>query len=212
MSDLASHGYEVYNKIKLINKKHIVTGNFTYVIDFMIIDDISSIIDPRLSQVVLGIPFVEISNMTYDPPEGIVRFTNRTDEIAYKMPHKIEQYNSVSDLEREHTKLVYLRNEEDKRRRVEDGVFQNPSFRVLMCISGSAFRGGFFIAQAQDKDVPVVGAVLVTPMLTINNNGIGSARPDLKQAMKPTILGCIEDAFMLEDEEDLDSMTDSRIK
>ncbi|GJU05638.1 hypothetical protein Tco_1122068 [Tanacetum coccineum] len=93
--------------------------NFTYVIDFMVVEDISSIINPRLSQIVLGKPFVEISNMTHDPPKGAMRFTNRADKIAYKMPHKIEQYNSLSDLEREHTKLVYLRNEEDKRRGVE---------------------------------------------------------------------------------------------
>ncbi|GJX88217.1 hypothetical protein Tco_0340231, partial [Tanacetum coccineum] len=57
--------------------------------------------------------------MNHDPPEGVVRFTNRTDEIAYKMPYKIEQYNSLSDLEREHTESVYLRNEDDKRRGVE---------------------------------------------------------------------------------------------
>ncbi|GKF80850.1 hypothetical protein Tco_0239452, partial [Tanacetum coccineum] len=93
--------------------------NFTYVIDFMIIEDISSIIDPMLSQVVLGKPFVEISNMTHDPPEGVVIFTNGTDKIAYKIPHKIKQYNSLSDLEKEHTKSVYFRNEEDKRRGVD---------------------------------------------------------------------------------------------
>ncbi|GJX54511.1 hypothetical protein Tco_0282880 [Tanacetum coccineum] len=57
--------------------------------------------------------------MTHDPPEGVVRFTNETNEIAYKMPHKIEQHNSLSDSKKEHTKLVYLRNEEDKRRGVE---------------------------------------------------------------------------------------------
>ncbi|GJS49515.1 hypothetical protein Tco_0599636 [Tanacetum coccineum] len=98
---------------------HVFIGNFTYVVDFMIVEDISSIIDPRLSQVVLGRPFVEISNMTHDPPEGAVRFIRGADEVAYKMPHKIEQYNSLSDLEKEHTKSVYLRNEEDKRRGVE---------------------------------------------------------------------------------------------
>nr|GEV03739.1 hypothetical protein [Tanacetum cinerariifolium] len=43
--------------------------NFTYVIDFMIVKDISSIIDPRLSQVVLGRPFIEVSNMTHDLPK-----------------------------------------------------------------------------------------------------------------------------------------------
>ncbi|GKA79203.1 zinc finger, CCHC-type containing protein [Tanacetum coccineum] len=98
---------------------HVFVGNFTYVIDFMIVEDINSIIDPRLSQVVLGTPFVKVSNMTHDPPEGVVRFTNGTDKIAYKMPHKIKQYNSLSDLEREHTKSVYLRNEEGKRKGVE---------------------------------------------------------------------------------------------
>ncbi|GJU42996.1 MAK10-like protein [Tanacetum coccineum] len=102
-----------------IKGMHVFVGNFTFVADFMIVEDISSIIDPRISQVVLGKPFVDISNMTHDPPEGVVRFTNGTDEIAYKMPHKIEQYNSMSDLEKEHTKSVYLRKEEDKRRGVE---------------------------------------------------------------------------------------------
>ncbi|GJW75237.1 hypothetical protein Tco_0134607 [Tanacetum coccineum] len=57
--------------------------------------------------------------MTHDPPEGVVRFTNENDEVAYKMPYKIEQYNSLSNLEKEHTKSIYLRNEEDKRRGVE---------------------------------------------------------------------------------------------
>ncbi|GJU33620.1 hypothetical protein Tco_1181974 [Tanacetum coccineum] len=57
--------------------------------------------------------------MTHDSPEGVVRFTDETDEVAYKMPHIIEQYSSLSDLEKEHTKSVYLRNEEDKRRGVE---------------------------------------------------------------------------------------------
>ncbi|GKC69636.1 hypothetical protein Tco_1115519 [Tanacetum coccineum] len=102
-----------------IKGKHVFVGNFTYIVDFMIVEDISSIIDPRLSQVVLGRPFMEISNMAHDPPEGVVRFINGTDEVAYKMPHKIEQYNLLSDLEKEHTKLVYLMNKEDKRRGVE---------------------------------------------------------------------------------------------
>ncbi|GJX16021.1 retrovirus-related pol polyprotein from transposon TNT 1-94 [Tanacetum coccineum] len=90
-----------------------------YIVDFMIIEDISSIIDPRLTQVVLRKPFIEISNMSHDQQEGVVRFVNINDEVSYKMPYKIEQYNSLSNLEKEHTKSVYLRNEEEKRRGVE---------------------------------------------------------------------------------------------
>ncbi|GKC03415.1 hypothetical protein Tco_0995025 [Tanacetum coccineum] len=102
-----------------IAEMHIFIGNFTYVADFMIVEDIRSIIDLRLSQVLLGKPFVEISNMTHDLSLGVVKFTDGINDIAYKIPYKIEQYNSLSDLEKEHTKSVYLRNEEDKRKRVE---------------------------------------------------------------------------------------------
>ncbi|GJY33341.1 hypothetical protein Tco_0417810 [Tanacetum coccineum] len=98
---------------------HIFVKNFTYISDFMIVEDISSIIDARLSQVVLGKPFVEISNMTQDLSLGRVNFASGADEITYKMPYKIEKFNSLSDLEKEHTKSVYFRNEEDKRRGVD---------------------------------------------------------------------------------------------
>ncbi|GJV71350.1 hypothetical protein Tco_1491345 [Tanacetum coccineum] len=49
----------------------------------------------------------------------VVRFANGDDAVTYKIPQKIEQYNSLSNLEKEHTKSVYLRNEEDKRRGVD---------------------------------------------------------------------------------------------
>ncbi|GJV85823.1 hypothetical protein Tco_1525721 [Tanacetum coccineum] len=109
----------ISNFTERIKGMHVFVGNFTYVVDFMIVEDISSIIDPRLSQVVLGRPFVKISNMTHDPLEGVFRFIRGADKVAYTTPHKIEQYDSLSDLEKEHTKLVYLRNEEDRRRGVE---------------------------------------------------------------------------------------------
>ncbi|GJR78111.1 hypothetical protein Tco_0148896 [Tanacetum coccineum] len=63
----------ISNFTRRIKGMHVFIGNFTYIIDFMIIEDISSIIDPSLSQVVLGNPFIEISNMTHDPPKGVVR-------------------------------------------------------------------------------------------------------------------------------------------
>ncbi|GJX62803.1 hypothetical protein Tco_0828119 [Tanacetum coccineum] len=98
---------------------HIFVGNFTYVSDFMIIEDISLVIVPRVSHVVLGSPFVELSGMTYDSSLGVVTLTNGNEEIAYKMPHKIEQYDSLSNDEKENIKYVYLRNDEDKKKGVK---------------------------------------------------------------------------------------------
>ncbi|GJZ46513.1 hypothetical protein Tco_0594109 [Tanacetum coccineum] len=116
--DLESLG-SISNFTGRIRGMHVFVENFTYVLDFVVVEDISSTIDPRLSQVVLVKPFVELFNMTYDLSLGIVKFTNGVDEISYKMPHNIEQYDSLSDMEREHLPSVYFRNEEDRREGVD---------------------------------------------------------------------------------------------
>ncbi|GKD05261.1 hypothetical protein Tco_1180235 [Tanacetum coccineum] len=67
----------------------------------------------------IGKPFVELCGMTYDSSLGVVRLTKGKEDIAYKMPHKIEQYDSLLDDEKENMKSVYLRNEDDKRKGVE---------------------------------------------------------------------------------------------
>ncbi|GJV83169.1 hypothetical protein Tco_1523067 [Tanacetum coccineum] len=112
----------ISNFIRRVRGMHIFVENFTYVSYFMIVEDLSLIIDPRLSQVVLEKLFVKIYNMTHDLSLGIVKFANRTNKIAYKIPHKIEQFNSLADLKKVHTKSVYFRNEEDKRRGVVDAI------------------------------------------------------------------------------------------
>ncbi|GKB29432.1 hypothetical protein Tco_0868833 [Tanacetum coccineum] len=109
----------IRNFMRRVRGMPIFVGNLTYALDFMIVEDISLVIDPRMSPVVLGKPFVELSNMTYDLSLGVVKFTNGIEEIAYKMPYKIEQYDSLLDMEKDNTKSVYFRNEEDKRKGVE---------------------------------------------------------------------------------------------
>ncbi|GJU26081.1 hypothetical protein Tco_1164702 [Tanacetum coccineum] len=109
----------INNFTRRVRGMHIFVGNFTYVSDFLIVEDISSFRDPSLSQVVLGKPFVKMSNMTYNSSLGLVKLTNGAEEIAYKMPHKIEQFNSLSDMEKQHKLSVYFRNEEDKKRGVD---------------------------------------------------------------------------------------------
>ena len=96
----------------------VYVGNFTYLTDFMIIEDIRPVIDACLAQVVLGKPFVEASRMIHDPTLGIVRFKDETDEINYQMPYKIEQYKGLSNIDKEHKQSVYYRNDEDRRRGV----------------------------------------------------------------------------------------------
>ncbi|PWA71303.1 retrotransposon Orf1 [Artemisia annua] len=105
----------ISNFVGRVKGLHVFIGNFTYVTDFVIVEDIRPVIDDFLTQVVFGRPFVEASKMSYNPSLGIVKFKEETEEIAYQMPYKIEQYRLLSDLEKEHKQAVYYRNEEDKR-------------------------------------------------------------------------------------------------
>ena len=97
----------------------VYVGNFTYVTDFVIVEDIRPIVDASLTQVVFGKPFVEVSRMTYEPSLGIVRFKDETDEVNYQMPYKIEQFQHLSNVEKELKQAVYYRNDEDRSKGVD---------------------------------------------------------------------------------------------
>ncbi|GKF14882.1 hypothetical protein Tco_0056344 [Tanacetum coccineum] len=104
----------VSNFTERIKGMHIFVGKFTYVIDFIIVEDISSIIDPRLSQVVLGRPFVEMSNMTHDPTERVVRFSNGNDKVAgNRYSIKGQKQSKTNKIEHENGKSA--RNQSQRR-------------------------------------------------------------------------------------------------
>ena len=97
----------------------VYVGTLTYILDFMIVEDIRPLVDDELTRVILGKPFIETSRMTHNPTLGIVRFKNETDEINYQMPHYIEQYKDLTNFEKEYKEAVYYRNQEDRRRGVD---------------------------------------------------------------------------------------------
>nr|GEX60570.1 protein kinase-like domain, concanavalin A-like lectin/glucanase domain protein [Tanacetum cinerariifolium] len=87
-------------------------------------------------------PFVELSGMTYDSSLGVVRLTNGNEKIAYKMPNKIEQYDSLSNDEKENMKSVYLRNDKDKKKGVEYVISKILGFYKECLELGPEYRTG----------------------------------------------------------------------
>ncbi|GKC37585.1 hypothetical protein Tco_1049969, partial [Tanacetum coccineum] len=96
----------VSNFMGRIKGMHVFLGNFTYVTNFLIVEDISSIIDPRLLQVMLGKPFVEISNMTHDPPEGVSVYLRNDEDrrrgVEYVMSKILGFYKECLELRPEY--------------------------------------------------------------------------------------------------------------
>ncbi|GJT27888.1 hypothetical protein Tco_0908163 [Tanacetum coccineum] len=76
-----------------IKGMHIFVGNFTYVSDLMIVEDISLIIDPRLSQVVLGKPFVEVK---MDDPNITMKEYSKLEEEKARRRGKMYNWETAT--------------------------------------------------------------------------------------------------------------------
>nr|GEV25373.1 hypothetical protein [Tanacetum cinerariifolium] len=56
------------------------------------------VIDPYLGGMVLGKPFVKESKHIYDKEEGTIMFEKNDERITFKMPHKMERFKDIEDL------------------------------------------------------------------------------------------------------------------
>ncbi|GKC43793.1 hypothetical protein Tco_1061515 [Tanacetum coccineum] len=100
--------HKICNFVGRDKSLHVFVGFFVYVMDFMILDDLGSVIDSRLSEVVLGKPFVEASKLTYDHSLGLIRFAHRNDEVIFRMPQRTQELHLISPLEKDKFEAFFL--------------------------------------------------------------------------------------------------------
>ncbi|GJU73191.1 hypothetical protein Tco_1264596 [Tanacetum coccineum] len=75
---------------------HIFVGNMSYVIDFTILESSENNIDPSLSNVVFGRPFIEIACLAINRKYGLKTFTVGIKEITFKIPYKDPERSELS--------------------------------------------------------------------------------------------------------------------
>ncbi|GJV70787.1 hypothetical protein Tco_1490782 [Tanacetum coccineum] len=97
-NSIRKNGY-VYigrNFVGLGRDMHVFVGNMSYVMDFTILESIETDIDPSLSSVVFGRPFVEIACLAINSKYGLMTFTDVIKEITFKTPYKDPQRSELS--------------------------------------------------------------------------------------------------------------------
>ncbi|GJZ52483.1 hypothetical protein Tco_0606998 [Tanacetum coccineum] len=92
------NGYEYRgrNFVGLGRDMHVFVGNMSYVIDFTILENIETNIDPSLSHVIFGRPFIEIACLAINRKHGLMTFTDGTKEITFKTPYKDPERSELS--------------------------------------------------------------------------------------------------------------------
>ncbi|GJZ38147.1 hypothetical protein Tco_0584338 [Tanacetum coccineum] len=115
-------------------------------VNFMILEDLGSVIDDRLSEVVLGKPFMQASKLTYDESLWLIRFTHRDDEVVFRMPQRTKELDLVIFDEKLHMKFLEvswttLESQEKKKKEID----------VELCRKAHLL---------EDKQIPSVGGIV----------------------------------------------------
>lgn len=113
----------IYKGEKVVGKDHeiqVFVGNMAFTMEFTIVDNIEDYVDPRLSQVVLGAPFCEITNLIVDDLNGIMTFTDGIRRISYQTPYKRKDLKEIDcdGLDKMSSQLILC--DEDVRRGCEN--------------------------------------------------------------------------------------------
>ncbi|GJW84931.1 hypothetical protein Tco_0158076 [Tanacetum coccineum] len=97
-NSIRRNGYEYTrrNFVGLGKDMHIFVGNMSYVMDFTILESIEANIDPSLSNVVFGRPFIKIAYLAINRKYGLMTFTYGITEITFKTPYKDPERSEMS--------------------------------------------------------------------------------------------------------------------
>nr|GEU55425.1 hypothetical protein [Tanacetum cinerariifolium] len=88
--------YRGRNFIGLGRDIYVFVGNMSYIMDFTILENIKANIDPSLSYVVFGQPFIEIACLAINRKHGLMTFMDGIKEATFKIPYKDPERSDLS--------------------------------------------------------------------------------------------------------------------
>ncbi|GJU70449.1 hypothetical protein Tco_1256708 [Tanacetum coccineum] len=77
------------NLVAIFRDVYVFVGSFTYITDFVILEDIGEFILRDIAKVVMGKPFRKFTKLEYDRAKGLMSFTRIFDNYMFQMPRTI---------------------------------------------------------------------------------------------------------------------------
>ncbi|GJW03087.1 hypothetical protein Tco_1561943 [Tanacetum coccineum] len=84
------------NLIAIIRDVYVFVGSFTYITDFVVLEDIGEFIMSDMDEVLMGRPFRKITKLKYDVAKGLVSFTKIFDTYTYRIPRTITRLKNFN--------------------------------------------------------------------------------------------------------------------
>ncbi|GJY83031.1 hypothetical protein Tco_0496407 [Tanacetum coccineum] len=84
------------NVVAIVRDVYVFVGSFTYIMDFVVLEDIGEFIMSDMAGVLMGRPFRKITKLKYDVTKGLVSFTKIFDTYIYRMPRTITRLKKLN--------------------------------------------------------------------------------------------------------------------
>ncbi|GJV72255.1 hypothetical protein Tco_1492250 [Tanacetum coccineum] len=88
--------YRGRNFVRLGKDMHVFVGNMSYIMDFTILENIKTNINPSLSHVVFGLSFIKIACLAINRKHGLMTYMDGTKEITFTTPYKDLERSEMS--------------------------------------------------------------------------------------------------------------------
>ncbi|GKC02811.1 hypothetical protein Tco_0994421 [Tanacetum coccineum] len=80
------------NLFAIVRDVYVFVGSFTYITDFMVLEDIGEFIQIKKVEIVMGEPFRKITKLEYDSAKGLMSFNRIFDNYTFQMPRTIPRF------------------------------------------------------------------------------------------------------------------------
>ncbi|GJT16841.1 hypothetical protein Tco_0875547 [Tanacetum coccineum] len=84
------------NLVAIVRDVYIFVGSFTYITDFVVLEDIGEFIMSNMTDVLMDRPFRKITKLKYDIAKGLVSFTKVFNTYTYRMPRTIPRLKNFN--------------------------------------------------------------------------------------------------------------------
>ncbi|GJU52858.1 hypothetical protein Tco_1226572 [Tanacetum coccineum] len=84
------------NLVAIVKDVYVFVGSFTYIANFVVLEDIGEFIMSDMAEVLMGRPFKKITKLKYDVAKGLLSFTKIFSTYTYRMPRIIPRLKNFN--------------------------------------------------------------------------------------------------------------------
>ncbi|GJW90318.1 hypothetical protein Tco_0167871 [Tanacetum coccineum] len=84
------------NLVAIVRDVYVFIGSFTYITDFVVLEDVGEFIMSDMAEVLMGKPFRKITKLKYDVAYGLVSFTKIFNTYTYRMSRTIPRLKNFN--------------------------------------------------------------------------------------------------------------------